>query len=220
MRFLSYIFLLFVATFATYTYAGQTSEFQISITDGVLSIDVVDDSFDSIASPTVAFADGAYSLSCETTTGTYGSSTQQILISNLNGADDGWVASISATNPTSLWESTSSSEEFDFNDPTTSGCADGADADSVAGQLTINPSAGSVATGTCSSCGLTGVSLGSSAAFSEGVTNSITVVSATSGSDDAGDWTIQGISLSQTIPASQPAYTDYAIDMTLSIVAS
>jgi hypothetical protein len=86
--------------------------------------------------------------------------------------------------------------------------------------MTIDPSGATLAAGNCASCDTTGVTLGSSTAFSEGATDSITLVTAAAGADDIGDWTVQGIDVSQTIPAEQPAATDYDIDMTLSIVAS
>ena len=50
--------------------------------------------------------------------------------------------------------------------------------------------------------------------------DSITILIAADGSSDFGDWTLQGVAVSQTIPAEQVAATDYSLPMTLSVVAS
>lgn len=52
------------------------------------------------------------------------------------------------------------------------------------------------------------------------MTDSITVLTGASGSDDFGDWKLTGVAISQTVPAEQGAASDYDIDMTLSILAS
>jgi hypothetical protein len=49
-------------------------------------------------------------------------------------------------------------------------------------------------------------------------TDSVTLLTAAAGSDDIGDWTLQGVSILNTIPAEQPAASDYDINMTLSII--
>lgn len=214
--------LIFVlsASVATYVYASDTSEFQITINAGTLAVDIVNGSYVTVGSPAVVLDAATFSFSCGSTTGTFGSSTEQIYVTNPDAADNGWVVSLAASATTALWDSAGTSEEFDFNDASSSGCADGADADSVAGQLTVDPSGGTLAAGACASCDTTSVSLGSSDAFEQGVTDSITIVTGASGSDDIGDWTVRGVDLSQTLPAEQSAQGDYAIDMVLSIVAS
>jgi hypothetical protein len=50
--------------------------------------------------------------------------------------------------------------------------------------------------------------------------DSITLLTGAAGSNDIGDWTLQGVALSQTIPAETAAASDYDINMTLSVVAS
>ena len=86
--------------------------------------------------------------------------------------------------------------------------------------MTVDASVGTLATGDCAGCSTTGITLGASDSFEEGTTNSITLLTAASGANDIGDWTVQDIDISQTIPAEQPAATDYDINMTLSILAS
>ncbi len=197
--------------------AASTSNFQQTITSGTLSVDIVDGSYVAVGSPSVALGTSAFSFSCQTSTGTFGTATQQLYIRNPDSADNGFTVSIAGSAATAVWDSAGT--DFDFNDPTTAGCTDSVDADSVGGEMTIDPSVGTLATGNCALCTTTNVTLGSSDSFEEGVTDSITLVTAAAGSDDVGDWTIQDIDISQTIPAEQPAASDYDIDMTLSIVA-
>jgi len=84
------------------------------------------------------------------------------------------------------------------------------------GQLTIDPSVGNiVAQGGCSS---TGITLGSSSAFSETVTDAITLASADGTADTGCDFDILNLDVSQSVPAEQ-ASDSYDIDMTLTLVA-
>ena len=214
---LSLSFILILATTGI-ALAANTSNFQQTITAGTLSVDIADASYVTVGSPSVTFGSTAFSFSCQTTTGTFGTTTQQIYIQNPDAADNGFTVSLAGSAATAVWDSAGT--DFDFNDPTTAGCTDGADADSVGGQMTVDPSGASLATGDCAACNTTNVTLGSSNSFSQAVTDSITLVTAASGSNDIGDWTVQDIDVSQTIPAEQPANNDYDINMTLSIVAS
>ncbi len=199
-------------------YAASTSNFQLTINPGTLAVDIVNGSFTTVASPSVVFSAATFSFSCSSTTGTLGTSSEQIYVTNPDAADAGWVVSIAGSATTAFWNSAGT--DMDFNDATSSGCGDGADTDTLKGQLTVNPSGGTIAVGNCASCSTTSVTAGSSSAFVEGTTDSITVLTGASGSDDIGDWTLQGVALTQTIPAEQPAASDYNIDMVLSIVAS
>jgi hypothetical protein len=202
--------LLFALGGGAIALAQVTSNFQQTINAGTLSVDITNDSYTPVGSPSVAMNDVTFSFTCQTATGTLGTTSEQIYIVNPNAANNGFTISLAASDPTDLWDSAGT--PFDFNDPTSAGC-DG-------GQMTVNPAAGTVNAGACSSCDTTGLTLGSSAAFSQGVLDSITVLTASAGSDDIGDWYIRGIGISQTIPAEQPVASDYNIDLTLSIVAS
>jgi len=127
---------------------------------------------------------------------------------------------LAASNPTDVWDSVGT--DYDFNDPSgaPAGCADGGgDVDSLAGQMTVDASGGTLATGQCSSCTTTNVSKGASSAYNEGVTDDITLMTGAAASDDIGDWTLQGVSVSQQIPGEQPAAADYTIDMVLTVAA-
>ncbi len=204
----------------TVVFGAAITNFTQTINSGTLSVGIVDGSYATVPSPSVAMSATTVSFNCETSTGTFGTSTQQIYVSNPDSADNGWVVSLAASNPTDLWNSTSASASFDFNDPTTSGCADGGDGDTRPGQMSLDPSGGTLAIGACGTCTTTGITKGSSSAFNQGTTDSITILTASAGSDDIGDWTLQGVAVSQKIPAQQPAASDYNIDLTLSIVAS
>jgi hypothetical protein len=166
----------------------------------------------------VTFTSAPFSFTCQTTTGSFGTSTQRIYIKNPDGADNGWTASLAASAPTAFWDGAVS--DYDFNDPTTAGCTDGGDADSLGGQMTVDPSAGTLAIGVCLSCVTTNITKGSSNSYNQSTVDSITILTAAAGSNDVGDWHLQGATVSQKIPAEQGAASDYDINMTLSVVAS
>ena len=83
--------------------------------------------------------------------------------------------------------------------------------------MTVDPSyAGSVLAKGISGGSVIAATKGSSTAFTSTV-GSITLMSGTS-SDGDGDWSLQGVRISQTIPAQQAADT-YTIPMVVSILA-
>lgn len=139
----------------TYVLASATSNFAQTINPGTLTVDIVDNSYVSVGSPSVSMDPATMSFSCQTVTGTFGTSTQQIYIKNPDAADAGWTVSLAASAPTDVWNSAGT--DYDFNDPSSSGCADGGDTDSLAGQMTVDPSVGTLATGQCASCASTNV---------------------------------------------------------------
>jgi len=209
---------IFILSGSSLVLAAGTSNFQQTIIAGTIAVDITDSSYVTVGSPSLALSNRAFSFSCQTSTGTFGTTSQQIYIVNPDAADNGFTVSLAGSATTAVWDS--AGPDFDFNDPATSGCTDGVDTDTVGGQLTVNAAAGTVTQGACLACNTTGVTLGSSAAFNEGVINSVTLVTAASGSNDVGDWYVRGIGLSQTIPAEQAAAADYDINMTLSIIPS
>jgi hypothetical protein len=179
---------------------------------GSLSVDIVDATGTPVASPAIAINSTASSFSFQTVTGTFGTSAQRVRVSNTT-LDVLWTASIAAASgPTALLAA--GTQKYDFNDPT-AGAADGPDTDIYGGQMTLNPSIGTLA-GTCPA---TGVTKGSSAAFSEGVTDSITLLTAGATANTDCYWDFTGVGVSQTIPPEQTA-GNYAINMTLSVVAN
>ncbi len=197
---------------------ASSSNFTQVINPGVLSVDIVDASYVTVGSPSVVFPATTFNFACQTNTSTFGTTTEQIYVKNPDAADNGWVMSIAGSATTALWTGTGST--YDFNDSTSSGCTDGVDADIVGGQMTVDASVSTLAIGSCASCVTTNITKGSSSSFVQGTTDSITLLNATSSSNDIGDWKLQGVSISQKIPAEQPAIADYALNMVVSIIAN
>lgn len=214
-----------VISIPTIAMAASTSNVTQTINTGTLTTDILDASRNSVSSPSVAMSAKSFSFNCysggSASTGTLGTASERLYVSNGDAADNGWTLTVGATGgSTSTWSNTGATQKFDFNDPSgsTAGCSDGADAgDAFAGQMTINPAAGSLTTD-CATCTATGVSLGTSAAFNQGTTDSITLANAGSTSNDVWRGYMTGASISQTIPAEQAA-DSYTLSLTLTATA-
>ncbi len=181
-----------------------------------LSGDIVDAANSSVVSPAVVFPSRTFDLTCQVSTATLGSSAQQLRVVNTT-ANAAWTLSLAATNgPTALW-SDGGTNSYDFNDPTTAGCADGADTDTVAGQLAVDPSGATITPDT--SCSAAGVSKGAAAAFSQGVTDSIPLVIGSASAEINCMWNITGISLSQQIPP-EASNASYNLGLTLTLISN
>lgn len=181
---------------------------------GSLSVGIVDSVDDPVVGPSVSMSLAEFSFTDQAVSGVFGEANEKIRVENGTGTDT-WTVSLAPDGgPTSLWED--GSKSYDFNDPTAN-AQDGADTDSVGGQMTIDPTSATITPQ--GGCSLTNISSGSSSSFREGVVDSITIATATSGAETNCYWDITGIDISQTIPAEQPAGS-YSIDMTLSIIAS
>lgn len=190
-----------------------------TINEGVLSVDVLDDNQSSVPNPTVPFTLAAVEATCQQpgATGTLGSNLQRVYVDNPGGADSGWSLALAATGgPATLWSN--GSDEYDFNDPAGGGCNDGGDVDAAAGQLTINPSVASLTLDCGGTCSASGVSLGTQAAFSQGTTDVVNLVTAGAGADDIWRGYLTGIQASQSLPAAQSAGA-YVLDVTLTATA-
>lgn len=208
--------------FGSMAFAASNSTLTQTITAGVLSTDILDASRAPVASPAVSMTSKAFSFDCQSganaSTGTLGTNTQRLYVMNPSAANSGWNLTIAATSgATTTWANAGSSRLIDFNDPTTSGCTDGADADTASGQMTVDPSVGTLTTD-CSSCTTTGVTKGSSAAYSQGVTDTLTLISAAASSDDVWRGYLTGATLSQVIPA-ETAADSYTLNLTLTATA-
>ncbi len=202
-------------------YAANTPNFTQTINAGVLATDILDSSRVSVGSPTVALSSKTFSFDCYSggtaSTGTLGTNTERVYVMNPDAADNGWTLTIAATSgATTAWDA-GAATDYDFNDPGGSGCTDGGDADSFGGQLTIDANAGTL-TADCLSCTTTNVTKGSSTAFNQGTTDSVTLLSAASGSDDIWRGYLTNAGVSQTIPAEQVSGS-YSLGMTLTVTA-
>ena len=214
--------LLIVAFHSGTSFAASNSQFNQTINAGSLATDILDASRNSVASPSVVMGAKTFSFNCLTggnaPTGTFGTNTERIYVMNPGAANNGWTLTLAATSgATTLWQNGGSTQNYDFNDPTGSGCTDGGDADSKGGQLTVDPSVGTL-TADCTSCTTSNITKGSSTAFNQGTTDSITLLNAALASDDYGRWYLTGANMSQTIPAEQPA-DSYSINLTLTVTA-
>jgi len=204
-----------------YSAFAATTATTLSVTiSGSLNVSIVDSGGSVVGSPSVAMSATDWSnIDVSTSTGTLGVADQKIRVTNPT-ATKSWSLTIAATSgATTAWARTGGGGSFDFNDAVTG--ADGADADSVGGQLTIDPSGGSI-TGTGDPASGTGdpalsdISLGSSTAFAEGSADSITLATASADAEAPGQWDVAGISLSQKIPKRTPT-GDYTLGLTLTL---
>lgn len=203
-------------------YAANNSTFNQTINAGVLATDILDASRASVASPSIAMSAKSFSFDCQAggsaSTGSFGTNTERIYVTNPGGANNGWTLTLAATSgATATWANGGATQTFDFNDAGSSGCTDGADADTRPGQMTVNANAGTLTTD-CASCVTTNITKGSSASFVQGTTDSITLLNASAASDDAWRGYLSGATVSQTIPAEQAA-TAYTLGMTLTATA-
>lgn len=190
--------------------ANNVSTLTQVINPGSRSVDIVDATGTPVADPNVDFTPVNFSFNSQTSTGVLGASTERIRIYNPTGAQN-WTVSLAGSATTAVW-SDGGVESYDFNDA--GGAIDGADTDSVGGQLTVNPATGTLVG--VSGCSTSNLSLGASGAFDEGTTDSIDLVNASTGSAKFCRWDLTGVDLSQEIPAAQPAGT-YTIEVVLSI---
>lgn len=201
--------------------AANTPTLNQAINAGTLATDILDASRNTVASPSATLTAKNFSFDCYTggsaSTGLLGTDSERIYVINPDAADSGWTLTIGATSgATATWSN--GSETYDFNDADGSGCTDGADADTVGGQLTIDANAGTL-TADCGSCTTTDVTKGSSTAFVQATTDSVTLLTAAAGSDDVWRGYLTGAALSQTIPAEQ-ATGSYSLNMTITVTAT
>ncbi|MCA9341085.1 hypothetical protein KC952_00980 [Candidatus Saccharibacteria bacterium] len=196
---------LVAATPSAYAALTDSTNLTQSITPGTLATLIGDTSGNEVATPSVGFTAKSVSGSTQTSTGTFGTSSERIYVDNPDGADNGWTLALASTGGyTSDW--TSGGNHYPFNAATSS-----------AGQLTIDPSVGTV---TADVGTTTGVSKGSSGTYNHsGGTDSITLMTASAASDDIHKVYLTGVSMSQTIPAGTPSGS-YAIDFTQTVTAS
>lgn len=198
----------------TGSWTNGTTKICASAAAGTLSVDIVDAGGTPVPAPSIAMGAMALSFTYQTVNGAFGASAQKIRVDNTTGNAQ-WSLTLAATGgATAFWDGTPA--DYDFNDPT-AGAGDGGDADNLGGQMTINPSGATITPK--SGCTNTGLSLGSSAAYSQGVVDTITLLSAGSSAGTNCYWDTTGITVSQTIPKEQPAASDYNINMTLTVTA-
>lgn len=197
--------LVVMALGVPFAYAQTATNSQITqqISNGVISTSIRDASGVVVSSPSFGMSAVAASTSQQTSTGTFGSNSQRITVDNPNGSITGgaWTLALNATVPgTGTW--TSGANNYAYNGAT-----------SAAGQLTVNPAAGTL---TAVTGGLTGVTLGAQGTFTG--STPISIVTASSSAAPIWNGYVTGIGLSQTIPPGQ-AVGNYAFSMTQTVTA-
>lgn len=181
------------------------------------TVDIVNGIGTPVGSPSFDMSVVVAGNTCQTSTGSMGAAGQRIRLTNTT-ANPAWTLSVAATAGTGTsWSS--GTDNYDYNDPSGSpaGCGDGGDGDSLPGQLSVDPSAGSITPK--SGCTSTGLSLGSSSAFNQGSVDSVTLMSASGSAPTGCYWDLLGVNLSQTIPPFQEPGS-YSLNMTMTVVAN
>ncbi len=201
-------------------YSSYVAYPEIVTANGVLSVGIVNNAGVPVVSPSISLPSTTISTNCQAVNGIFGTTSQKLRISNETNSPS-WSLSLAATAGSSAkWQHQTEPNSYDYNDPSgsPSGCFSGSDGDMIAGRLTVKPTDPTALITPKSGCSNAGISLGSTDGFSEGVTDAITIVSASSSAPVICYWDVTGIGLTQMIPASQPAGT-YTIDMTATVLA-
>ena len=168
---------------------------------GVLSVDIVDGTDQSVTSPSVAFNASPFTWTDTQTTATLGTSSEKIKVSNYTGTA-AWTLSIAATDGVSaLWDK--GTETYDYNGTQSEG------------RLYVDPTTATITPG--GSCSNTGLTLQSASYFVSGSIDSINLVVASGSAETSCDWYITGVSLTQDIPGRQ-APGAYSLEMTLTVI--
>ncbi len=189
------------------SWRGQIVAFRALAASPVLSHDIVNGAGASVANPTVAMSTLTKTFTCQTATGTLGTASQKIRVSNSTD-NPAWSLSIAATGGQSaVWQA--GANTYAYNNAAGSGC--------TGGQLTITPSQAGVSAS--SGCSTSGVTAGSSGSFTAGSVNAVTLLSAATPAAIDCSWDMQNISLSQKVPANQ-ASGAYNIGLTLTLTAN
>jgi hypothetical protein len=204
----NFLFIILIVAFvslplATMVFADTTStQFSHQITEGVLSIDIVDGAGDIVSSPTVAFGSVSYLFAAQDTTGTLGTASEKIRVTNAT-TTAAWSLNIAATGGVSAVWSDGGTNTHPYNDITS--------ADN--GRLTIDASGATLAA-VDGGCTTTDITKGTSDTFVSGSVNSIDLLTAGGSADTGCRWDLTGVALTQRIPALQAVAT-YTLDMTL-----
>lgn len=181
-----------------------------------LTIDMVDSLGISVPSPSFSLALAYKATGCQLPSGSFGTSSQRLRIKNsLSGT--GWNISLAATGgAAALWERTDLAADYDYNDP--AGCTNpGSDGDGEGGQLGVDPTPATFTPDP--ECGVTGISRGSSANFTQGSINSITVLNASAAASLYCYWDVTGVTVTQQLSPAQEEGM-YSLDLTATVVAN
>jgi len=181
-----------------------------NILAGVLTVDILDETGTAVAEPSVAMDPVNVSVVCQEpgSTGTLGVDGERIYVENPDAAE-AWNLSIAATGgSTAEWDS--GDQTMSYNDATDDGCD--------TGQLSVDPTTGTITPDCDGNCDNTGIATGSAASFDNGVVDSVELINAGIDSNQVWRGYLTGVDLAQVIPGGQPS-GEYGLDMTLTVVA-
>lgn len=174
--------------------AATNPSFTQVINAGTQSVDIVDGSGVSVASPSVAFGAVNFDFACQTATGTLGTATQKIAVKNPKKA--GIKVDLNAVTPaTDKW--TSGTDNYKYNDATNTGCD--------FGQLTVG-------SGTFTKTAGSGTPTQSTPGGAFSSSSPVTLLNSTG--TTAYNAELTGYSLSQKVPAEQ-APGSYSLPMNI-----
>jgi hypothetical protein len=197
-----------------------TSYPEVSIVPVELSLGFIDSGGTPIAgTPLIALNVTNSLVTCQTVSGLLLPAEAKLRVGQTGTMSNGWNVSVAATNgPTALWTRGDNGAFYDYNDSSGSpaGCNSGSDGDGFAGQfaLDLNGTSRTPGPGCSDSISSGGNQI---TGFTAGI-SSITI--AVSSLQTMGNcyWNLSGISMYQTIPASQSP-GNYNIDLTATVVA-
>ena len=175
-----------IGTPAAFAALTANSNLTQTVNPGALSTSILDSGGSAVGSPSFAMTATTASTVTQTSTGAFGDNNQRITVENPGASNSGWTLALSATGS---WSA--GSKTYPYNGAT---AADG--------QLTVDPSAGTLTPTFGTS---TGISQGSSSTFVSGSVSSIELLNAGATSDDVWSGYLTGVGLSQTVPAGTSA---------------
>ncbi len=191
---------VFVGAPAAFAALTASSNLTQTVNPGALSTSILDSGGSPVVSPSFGMSATTASTTTQTSTGIFGDNAQRITVENPGASNTGWTLALSATGS---W-SDGGTNSYPY---------DGASA--AAGQLSVNPSVGTLNSTFGTSVG---ISTGSSSTFVSGSVSSIQLLNAGAGSDDAWRGYLTGVGLSQTVPAATPA-ANYSLTVTQTVTA-
>lgn len=192
-----------VPTAGVFAATTATSTLEQVITAGALSTEFQDAGGATVSNPTVPLTTLAQSSAVQTSTGTFGTTSNRVVIDNPGAALNGWTLTLNATNPsTALWSN--GTQTFDYKGTT------------ATGQLSIN---GATATYTALNGTSTGITVGTGGTFSASTVAGGLTLAQGDGTNDVTKGYVAGYGVQQSIPAGQAAGT-YTIQMTQTLTAA
>lgn len=172
----------------------------LQVSEGVISVDIVNALGDIVETPKVLMSPISYKFDSQVTSGTLGTNSEKIRLSNPTGVSS-WSVSIAASEGENAQWKDDQGHTINYNTTQTS--------------MSINPSSGVITK--VDGGEITGLSLGSQASFSQGNVSSITLFSANENAQSFSQFDLENIIIQQIIPPKQPS-GNYEFNFTITAV--